>query len=271
MALLSELLVQSQRVEILDGSLVVTPPIKELEAVEHDLLKEISSITGLDLFLYRNHSTGTYGRGYEGLTLQFENLRQELQSPHAIFNVNLKRARTTKNGKKGTKLPKGRFRITKRTELYKFWKRCRLDEPPRLSAFCDYIGNLRRVILIGDYSKGERLDCKSLTPANISHDELLRSAGISHTANNLRTTDKQQTNKPPTIMTNKESPQNLTLQRLEPKQSTGAKRYGYKYIREHGNKGEQCQYVSKEKKRPQEQSTDEWLADWDQVGMDAMR
>lgn len=268
MPLLSRLLEQGRKVEVINGRLQVTPPPEPFPQSDKDtLLFEIATATCTDFLTYASYSTGRYGKSYEGVTVRFDSALSE-NSPYAIFNARLTRARNSKNGRKGARLPDGQFRITERFELYKFWRRCQLNVPPRLSALGDYMGNLKQVIIVGEYTKGERLDCKSLAPANISYGEILKAVNGALMANNSRTTDKQLTNNSRTIPTNKESPQSLTAQGLEPKQSTGATKYGNKYIREHGNKGNPS--FPTHRKPPQEQTNDEWLEDWDQVGMESM-
>ena len=74
----------------------------------------------------------------------------------------LHRLRTTKRYAAGDPLPNNQFRIGKRHEFYKLWKRLGLKMPPRLSSFHDYMGNLKSCVLSGLARRDGKLANKSL-------------------------------------------------------------------------------------------------------------
>ena len=113
---------------------------------------------------YLSYSTGLYDGGkYDGVTLQLKH-KGNAEIYHVIFNANIRRKRTIKNNKAGSLLPKGRFSVGRRSAFYKFWLSTDLPLPPRLSAFNDYMGNLKQFTFSAQITKGTRLDARSLRP-----------------------------------------------------------------------------------------------------------
>ena len=111
---------------------------------------------------YISYSSGRYSNGrHSGITLAFES-EETGNIYYAIFNVELHRLRTTKRYAAGDPLPKNQFRIGKRHEFYKLWKRLGLKMPPRLSSFHDYMGNLKSCVLSGLARRDGKLANKSL-------------------------------------------------------------------------------------------------------------
>lgn len=109
-----------------------------------------------------------------------------------------------------------------------------------------------------------------MKPANISHEDILEAIDNNLT-HKQRTTNAQLAHKQRITSTHRKSVKYHTGQGLEQKQSTSDSKYENKYIREHGNKDNHSFSVSNTKKEPQKQTTDEWLEDWEQYGMDSMR
>ncbi|MCO1337124.1 hypothetical protein MO867_22630, partial [Microbulbifer sp. OS29] len=115
---------------------------------------------------------GNYGpRKNGGVTLQFRSLIDG-RDWYAIFNAYTTRARTTKHGKAGSPLPKGHFRMGKRSNFLKFWNRTGLKMPKSLDAFSDCMGKLRGQIFTGHPANGERLEAATLAPVCIEQQEL---------------------------------------------------------------------------------------------------
>lgn len=75
------------------------------------------------------------------------------QSVYAVFTADLTRQRNTATAKTGALLPKGQFRIGKRSHFYKFWMETGLPFPRRLAAMHDYMGKLRSVLVTDDRFK----------------------------------------------------------------------------------------------------------------------
>ncbi|MDR3428220.1 hypothetical protein [Silvimonas sp.] len=132
------------------------------------LVQEILAALGTAVaYEYCDYTTGSYGKHKAGgVTLQFQSLLTCAKA-YVIFNAELTRSRTTKAAKKGTPLPKGHFRIGKRSHFYQFWKSTGLAEPKRLSSFHDYMGNLKGILFTAKLQYN-RMDAGTLKPLSIS-------------------------------------------------------------------------------------------------------
>lgn len=269
---LAKLFSHGHKVEILDGRLIISPEV--VQSIDKGaLLFEIATVTSTELLIYQSYSAGAYQGKYKGVTLQFNRLLSE-QGAYAVFNANIVRQRNSKKGKKGERLPNGHFNVSENSEFYKFWKRCHLSRPASLTRFWDRMGNLKKVILTGSYTKGERLDSKSLEPVNLSYKEIKECFNDSQT-HKERITNAQAKHKERIRPTHKETDESHTEQGLQAEQGTGRNKYGNKVIRERGNKGNDSISISTNKKSPQEQTNEEWIReleqeDWDELGMDSM-
>lgn len=118
---------------------------------------------------FESFSTGVYGGGFDGVTLQFIDLVTG-ENYCAIFNAELSRKRSTRRYQAGTRLPGKQFRISRRHLFYRFWRNTGLPVPPRLGAFHDYMGNLRKLQFSGELvaDKPNRLSASSLQPLQIN-------------------------------------------------------------------------------------------------------
>ncbi len=118
---------------------------------------------------FESFSTGFYGVGFGGVTLQFIDLVTG-ENYYAIFNAELSRKRSTRRYQSGTRLPGKQFRISRRHLFYRFWRNTGLPVPPRLGAFHDYMGNLRKLQFSGELveNKPNRLNASSLQPLQIN-------------------------------------------------------------------------------------------------------
>lgn len=274
--LLKNLIQQNVAVEIIDGRLVTTPEAIELDANDRALLAEqIANFIDSNVFTYCSYTTGSYGRGFDGVTLQFENI-QNFTSAYAIFNADIKRVRTTKSGKKGARLPKGQFRVAKRSNFVRFWQKCSLKMPNRLSVFHDYMGNLKSLLFVASYSKGERLDCSTIKPANIPFEEILKCLTDDLSTDKIHTSSRQEPYINQTKTTDKEINESHTYQGIHGDMTTGTNKCGKRLIRKDGLKESSNISItsSKEeltvnntcnnqlKKRPEDQTTDEWLREY---------
>lgn len=259
--LLKQLLWRGDRLSIEAGQIVLIPKSGKQAAADawladnHDLLlSEILDATGSQAFRFIGYTTGKYVRGKNGggVTLQFADLSTGEQA-YCIFNVHLDRDRNSKHGEKGSRLPSGQFRPPKGGDFIPFWQRCGLALPRRLSAFHDYMGKLKRVLLIGDMDNTGKLKNRTLKPLEISHSELLQATGIGLILpDNPRTTPGQFPDNSRTRVPDKEVLEAKCLQGLQPDSGTCAKHYGNKV---NGNtvKG----YAS------HSDDIDEWLNDYD--------
>ncbi|MBV1959875.1 MAG: hypothetical protein KUG53_03990 [Pseudomonadales bacterium] len=257
-------------IAIITGRLSIVPasgkpvPDEWLATHTNRLVIEIVERTGLDVFIYESYSTGRYGKARSGgVSLQFKSLLSEKQS-YMVFNAALDRAKTTSHGKKGSPLPKGRFRVGRKSGFVKFWRSTGLKIPARLSSFHDYMGNLGGILFTGSYSDGEKLDKQTVRPVELSHDQLLQAFSIENLPYNSHTNAIQTPYKSHTKMPYKESVQSQPQQGIQANPTTGETNCG---IRLQGSTGirENITPISTPvviHKSVQDQSIDEWSDDY---------
>lgn len=182
--MLYKLLLKGDYVAIEHGRLTIKPasgrevPRDWLKQHKDELLQEIAKLSGIPLFTYENHTTGRFGiRKKAGVCLHY--LSVDLQQPaYLIYNVNLNRSRNTKHGKAGSDKKKGTFSVTRRHMFARKWVDWGLKLPPRYSAFHDYMGRLRDVLLTGEVGPSDKFCKESIKPAEIEFDTLLKLAGL---------------------------------------------------------------------------------------------
>ncbi|UTW07873.1 hypothetical protein [Pseudomonas benzenivorans] len=264
--LLHRLLAQGDSVSIERGQLVIHPasgkPVPANWMAQHNLTLtlQILSAVGVDAYLYRSHATGRYGRHKQGgLTLQFQSVIGRADA-YTIFNVELTRARDTAAGKKGSPLPAGQFRISKDYQLYHFWQATCLPMPRRLSALHDYMGKLKGILFTASltaYRTDARLDTRTLLALNIPA-PVVRLAVL---PDNSRTIVGQGPDNSRTRTSDKEIAPTQQPCGLRSFSGTGENTHGKTVIRNHGHTV--ASFPQSSRKPPQEQTVDEWLADYD--------
>lgn len=244
--LLAKLRARGNLVAVDNGRLVVTPasgrpvPREWLERYGRRLLIEAATEANLLALEYLGFSVGNYGdhrRG--GVTLQFRSLAtgQEL---YTIFNVNTRRHRTTKHGKAGDPLPKGRFSVGKRSAFYHFWQSTGFSAR-RLSEFHDCMGKLAGLTYTASIESGERLDAKTLRPLALI------------VPGNGPTLSRQAPDNAPAQFPDKETSQRPQRCGFPSERTTGLQKCGNTVTRECGYTGSPVP--------PQLQTVEEWLAD----------
>ena len=115
---------------------------------------------------YDSYSTGRYGSKLsEGINLQFLDIDTGTVY-YVIFNVCLKRKRSSKKHAKDSFLPAKRFSVTKRRKFFRFWHyTCGLPIPSRgLTSFHDCMGKLKDIRFEGEVLKGEKLNKDTIKP-----------------------------------------------------------------------------------------------------------
>ncbi|MBV7573569.1 hypothetical protein KW846_12800 [Pseudomonas sp. PDM32] len=246
------------------GRLVILPtsgaPVPQHWFQEHSsgLIREILTTLGIEAYEYCSYTTGYYDKHKAaGVTLQFESAISD-STPYAIFNAELTRSRSTKTAKKGSPLPKGHFRISKRRHLYRFWKSTGLPEPKRLAALHDYMGNLAGILFTADWVKGRenRMDAGSLLPLSVSAGEI-RKAFL---PDNLRTTPGQAPDNIQTRLPDKDSALSLENRGLQPIPTTCHENHGKAVISERRDKG--AGSSPPQRQTPQEQHWEDWLDEY---------
>lgn len=221
-------------------------------------MREILAALGIEAFEYVSYTTGRYGRNKAaGVTLQLVSVAADINT-YTIFNADLTRDRTTKAGVKGTPLPKGHFRIGKRSHFYRFWHSTQLPLPKRLSSLHDYMGNLRGILFTAEKAQGHenRLDAGSITPLSISVTEIQKA----FLPDNSRTVSGQITDNHQTSMPDKDSPQAPINRGLQKSSTTCSSNHVKAVISTRDN----TVIISPASlhKIPEEQTTEEWLADY---------
>lgn len=217
------------------------------------LCREALMSLGLDAFEYTDYSTGHYGKTRSaGITLRFVSLMNG-QSVYAVFNADLTRQRNTAKAKAGAPLPKGQFRIGKRSHFYKFWMGTGLPFPRRLSAIHDYMGKLRNVLLTGSLA-GDRVDAGSLVPVSLSAEQFRKAV----LPDNSRTRSGQLPDNIRTNVPDKEMATDHEPQGLQTIPTTCASNHENKLIRKDEYKTFPYTPIDTPKP-PQDQTVDEWL------------
>lgn len=246
------------------GRLVIRPqsgkPVPQdwLHKYSLILIREILIKLDIEAYEYDSYSTGYYGRHKApGVTLQLPSVVSRLDT-HAIFNADLTRNRNTTAGAKGTPLPQGHFHIGKRSHLFNFWQSSGLPLPKRLSSLYDYMGNLQGILLTGTLVDGHRnrLNAGSLRPLSIATDEIRRT----FMPDTGRTMTKQLTDNNQTKSPDKEAAPAQQNRGIEAKRTTGSANHGKTVISTRGYTAVSSCRASR--KRPQDQTHDEWLDDY---------
>jgi hypothetical protein len=199
--LLNQLLDRGDKVSIESGKLVLIPasgnpvPGDWFDDNEAEIVEQIAMQAGVVILRYVDYSTGAYSsRFYEGVTLQFDDVATQADA-YAIFNCMLIRARTTTHGDAKRPLPKKHFRLGKKHQLTKLLKLAGI-EPRRLSDAYKSLHKLKVLLLSATYvlNKGDRLQSDSITPLNLTHQQLIELLKITRQQrDNSATTPRQST------------------------------------------------------------------------------
>lgn len=264
--LLRQLLERGDRVSIVKGRLCIEPasgipvPPEWLKANSRSIITEVLQSTGQDGLFYESFTTGTYAtkkssdgqvlRMSPGLTLQFTSI-YEIDA-YAIFNCSLTYDRGQKKGKR---YPGKRFRVGQRSAFVKFWRSCGLPIR-RLSDFDEYMGNLQDLAFQASRAQ-EKIVNSTLAPVRMSADSV-RQAILT---DNAPTDHRQSTDKVPTTITDKESPQSQAASGLQANPTTCGSNCELTVVRECVQRG----LPSPPDIPPTLQTNDEWLADYESV------
>lgn len=122
------------------------------------------TVTGLQ---YLSYSTGFYGPAKKGgITLQFT-CDDTGENYHAICNVDLERKRCTAKHNKGSRLPHKHFSPPNGGAFVAMWKSTQLVLPKSLTAFHDCMGKLKQITFQAEVTKGARLNASTLRPMRL--------------------------------------------------------------------------------------------------------
>ena len=220
------LLARGDDISVVDGLLRIIPksgrpvPVEWIAKNLESFGSQIAALSSIDIFTYGSYTTGKYAIGkYPGLTMQFDSVTDPMKSPYAIFNVKLDRDRTTKHGVKGSPLPGRQFRVGRKRNFYKFWKRAGLPDPRRMSAFHEEMGKLNGILFTGGFRKGDRLQNDTIRPVQLSCQTLRYLCDLE--SDNVQTPARQVADNSPTIIPDKRPPQNKPQCDSQPSLPTG--------------------------------------------------
>ena len=192
--MLSKLVGRGDYIAIEKGKLVVQAksgkPVPGGWFAEHEklILQEILRLADISAYRFARHTTGHYGAHKSGgVALHYVDLLTGETSP-IVFNADLDRARNTRSGGKGHRLPKGHFRVRRDYAFTTFWLRMGLSLPSRLSEFHKRIGKLKAVVVTGATKDSGKLDKQSLKPLEITREQILSYLNL---GDNLPTTFRQ--------------------------------------------------------------------------------
>ena len=218
------------------GALVVLPasglpvPQKWLDDNSFNVVTEILQQTGKDGLLYLEYSTGNYCKNLaSGVTLQFQNLMTGVKA-YAIFNADLTRSRSTKNGKAGDPLPTGQFNLAKGAAFVKFWDKTGVKKPLSRTEFHKRMGNLKALLFTGNPhpTKQDRLVSSSIKPLEITFNEIIKAYNLSDSSAII---ERQLCDNPAIRVSDKETLQPSETLGLHADSTTGENYYGKTVIR----------------------------------------
>jgi hypothetical protein len=293
-SLLAKLLHKGDEIDIVQGKLLIKPnsglavPLNWLKQNETLLINEICCLFNIVPLRYMSYTTGRYGaKKSQGITLQFCNLKTG-EDAYIIYNASLERSRTNKNAKKGDPLPGKQFIVSERSGFYKFWLSTGLPLPKSPSKFYECIGKLKPLVFTSAIDFKNRITDKKSPLLELSFHEILNKHRVALAGKqNEELTAKQplifrqETANQPLSFPTKDVEQKHTHNGLAANQSTCTSKCGNTVIRKEvlstgvgldntpinntNNKeaDENINEVNLQKKRPEEQTVDEWLEDWE--------
>lgn len=270
---LTRLIERGDKVELLNGRLSITPksglpiPDQWLKEHEQNLVLDMANLTDQLYLTYTGFDCGYYGKHKAGgLNLHLTNMANH-KPCYTIFNIGLKRTRSSKTGMAGTRLPKGQFTVTQKQGFYLFWLATGLKVPDRVnSRLWGYMGNLAPLHFTGSYdpsdTKQEKILTKSIKPLQISHEDLIKTGLPIHkpcTSHTLAAHNAY------TAPIHKKTAPRQWQQGIQAKETTGKPSYDKRLK---GNEVNSAPYsppiqaINPLMKRPQDQTINEWLADY---------
>ncbi|MDO3387954.1 hypothetical protein QWI17_19070 [Gilvimarinus sp. SDUM040013] len=259
-----KLLEKGRRISVGNGGVTLTPlPTEEKQKIwlreNSDLIvSELGRLLGRQPLKYLDFSTGIfYGGRAPGVNFQLLDLLS-FESRHVIFNVNLKRKNTSKNAPAGALYDGNKFWVGRLSQFYRFWQSAGLPEPKRDSLYHKSMFRLKSLYFEGEVLKREKLDNKSFRVLNIEPEEVeeavLGSTVREFTGNNTDTIQKLSQKLP--------IPQSQVRQGMQSVTTEGENNRGKRL---QGSEVQGESDAQAETKRIQEQSVDEWLADYNSV------
>lgn len=277
---IKSLLARGDYVAVEAGRLVITPksgrPIPKEWAKQNlpALVADIAKLVGVDVFEYRGYSTGRYKNFKDGgLRLDYLSLVTGSKCA-AIFNVDLTRKRARDNHKKGDPLPDKQFSTSKDRGFVLLWGRLGLELPRSLTEWHDHMGKLKPVYVVASPNENGKLANETITPFEISLSGIETLIG-KQSPDNFPIVSRYAPDNSPIRTPDKETAQTQAPQGFQAMSGTCAN--GYVLSKQVTTCKESLTsplpnpyseldnrpFLTAQKKRPQDQSVDEWLADYD--------
>jgi len=241
-------------------------PNKWFSENRSSLMRELCKLTSIPMFEYVGNSVGEFGmkqstKGYSGLCLQFVNITTG-EDACIFYNVDTKRKRDTKFGKKGTKLPKGQFNVGILSNFYKFWTINNFPSPRRRSSFHDVLGKLKGYYFTGEVLSNNRFKDKKLTLLSITSEQI-DYAYQQYMISNQSATNQQLPSKYQAIYPSNDVSQPFGYKDLQSNLTTEEVKYGIS--NQGGAELSNVIALHKQSKRPENQSDKEWWSDYDRA------
>ena len=191
--MLNTLINKGDHVAILNGELKIQPasgkPVPDdwYQREKHNLVIEITQVVGKKAYLYESYSTGNYNVKAKtispGITLQFIDLTTG-ERPYAVFNIDLKRARATKNHKKGDPLSQNKFLVPEKSGFRTFWIKSCLPTPRYPSEYCEKMGKLKEYYFTLTTNEHGKIINSSLISLTIPYELILEALNSDNTKQN---------------------------------------------------------------------------------------
>lgn len=278
-SLLELMLRKGWRIEFCCGQLCIYEPDNNrlkparFKHHRHELETQVVRLFGIVAYRYISHSVKpnrvASSKLVDGLNICFESVL-ETEIKYALFNVDGSLARTTAAGKRGERLPEGKFNVGKASAITLLFKKCAIPVK-RLSMLCNQITSLNRYLLVGDEhpNKADRLIASSLIPLEITFAEIYKAVLEVQPSDIAFATHRHVFDKTTTSADCKRSTLPVTAaafqENLGASNSECGKRIQGSAVTGTGPFPSNPSFGSPNKERVEDQSVDEWLEDYDRA------
>ena len=256
--LTSKLIARGDYVAIEEGLPVVKPasgkpvPNEWLRENSDTLIKEILDLTDCPAYRFTRHTTGTDPKyTSDRLTLWFCSVRTGLEVL-THFNVDIKRKRNIPKNKAGSKLPDGKFTPQPHSRFIRWWRNLKLPTPRYRSEYHEKLHLLKPLLITGTTyiaRKDEvRFQDKNIEFLSIDYERIKLSVIHRELVGKSPVTHRE------LIGNNDREAAPSTLDNIR---VTDNSECGTNTVRLKNNA------ISMTNKAPKEQTTDEWLCDYE--------
>ncbi|NVK02440.1 MAG: hypothetical protein HWE12_12920 [Oceanospirillaceae bacterium] len=228
---------------------------------QRDIVRDVLKKLEVEALIYTGYGSGLQDQKLEGVHLQFESINGPHLSYYCIYNAYV---RYERGPKKGSVLPKGQFKVGRKSEFRKFWYRLDLSEPRGRAGYCKSMGQLKHLYFCADIDSGEKIEKRTLQGLNIPYEKICEAYQYPTVEDKFDTREGQSRNNSGTAIMHNESDQRQEWRAVQGSRSTGDGTYGIRL------KGSAVQGTSISEsnglcKPPQEQTVQEWLDDHEQA------